>query len=85
MGIEEKIIYMNVNRRKSVKFANELVYEALSIIESVRDEEQESIDNLPESLQYSERAEIMNQFIDIFDDVLSSLEDINSQLLDIYE
>ena len=51
-----------------------LVEEARERLESVRDEEQEAFDNLPESLQYSERGEAMEDFISIMDEFLDYLD-----------
>lgn len=48
---------MNNDRRKQLERAKALLEEALSIIETCRDEEQEAFDNMPEGLQQSERGE----------------------------
>lgn len=45
---------MNKIRRKQLQEASELIAKAQGIIESVKDEEQEAHDNLPESIQYGE-------------------------------
>ena len=50
---------MNYQRRKRLRVACSLLEEASSIVEDVRDEEQDSLDNMPENLQDSERAERM--------------------------
>lgn len=70
---------MNNQRRKELRKAMELLSEARGIIESVRDEEQEAFDNLPEGIQYSDRGEAMEEKISTMEDVISSLvEDENS-------
>lgn len=46
---------MNKQRRIRVKDALELIDRARGILEEVRDEEQESFDNLPEGLQEGEK------------------------------
>ena len=42
--------------------------------EELRDEEEECYDNLPESLQDSERGERMQECIDYIDDLLNELD-----------
>ena len=48
---------MNKQRRNRIAEALELISQARDILEEVKDEEQESYENLPESLQYGERGE----------------------------
>lgn len=55
---------MNNARRKSVAEALELIEKERNILEEVKDEEQEAYDNLPESLQYGERGERMQENVD---------------------
>lgn len=50
---------MNKQRRNRIAEALELISQARGILEEVKDEEQESYENLPESLQYGERGEQM--------------------------
>lgn len=47
---------MNKQRRNRIAEALELISQARDILEEVKDEEQESYENLPESLQYGEPA-----------------------------
>lgn len=56
---------MNKIRRKQLQEASELIAKAQGIIESVKDEEQEAHDNLPESIQYGEKGQQMEEYIDI--------------------
>ena len=58
-----------------------MIQNAHDVLEEVRDEEQDAFDNMPEGLQDSERGDLMqdaidnlDQTIDYLDDVLSSLE-----------
>lgn len=46
-------------------------------LESIRDEEQEALDNLPESLQESERGEQMQEYIDTMEEILDDLEQLD--------
>ena len=55
---------MNINRRiRIIEILKEIGNE-LDSLESIKDEEQESFDNLPESLQEAEKGEIMGWNID---------------------
>jgi len=54
-------------------------------IESVRDEEQEMLDCMPESLQESERGQTMSENIDELDSAASDLDDIISSLQEIVD
>ena len=65
---------MNKARRKEIARAIELMDEAREILESVMDEEQEAFDNMPESLQCSERGETMEKCIATLDEVVCNLE-----------
>lgn len=68
---------MNKLRRRQLRAALDLLDEARSILEAVQEEEQKSFDNMPESLQYTERGEAMEETISNLEDALSSLEEIN--------
>lgn len=76
---------MNCNRRKQI----ETIIRALRClnddIEHVMDEEQESLDNLPESLQESEKAEKMSECIDYLDDAMGSINECIENLLSAQE
>lgn len=52
---------MNKIRRKQLQEASELIAKAQGIIESVKDDEQEAHDNLPESIQYGEKGQQMEE------------------------
>ena len=74
---------MNKQRRKELEKAHELISQAMEIIESVGIEEQEALDNMPFSLQESERGEQMSNYIDTLDELSSSLEDATLELEEI--
>lgn len=78
---------MNNNRRKeisriieevesAVSTAKEKLEELQTSIESVRDEEQEYMDNMPENLQCSERYETAEQAVENLDNAASSIEEL---------
>ena len=66
---------MNKARRKAI---DELVakFEDLKCdIESIQEEEQEYLDNMPESLQESEKATIAQEAIDNLEEAFNSIEE----------
>lgn len=65
---------MNAKRRKELEKVIELIEDAKNKLEALKDEEQEAFDNMPESLQYSEKGERMEEIISNLDDSLSDLE-----------
>ena len=75
---------MNAKKRNSIdSVINELIEkfeeikaEAIDQLSEIRDEEQEAYDNLPESLQESERGENMQNCIDALEYFMSDLEDM---------
>lgn len=78
---------MNRDRRKELaeaitllNGAQEDLESAKDIIDSVRDEEEEAYDNLPESLQEGEKGEVMQVNIDSLDEIVSELEDIKDSI-----
>lgn len=67
---------MNAQRRKMIQKALGLVSEARSILEEALEEEQEAFDNMPESLQYSDRGATMEENIDNLETAVSTLEEV---------
>lgn len=86
---------MNNTRRKRLSFVLAKLEELDSLRELTREllsdvltEEQEALDNLPESLQESERGQQMQEYIDIMEEVtgeldLMDIESLADQLRDI--
>ena len=73
---------MNKARRKKLQELMEQLETIKEELEQVQEEEQEAYDNLPESLQYSERGQQIEQAIenmssaaDYLDDILSCIEE----------
>lgn len=60
---------MNKERRKKLS-------DICNLLEEVRDEEQEALDNLPESLQLTEKGENMERNIDAIEDARGELEEL---------
>lgn len=75
---------MNAKRRNAIdSVINELIEkfeeikaEAIDQLSEIRDEEQEAYDNLPESLQESERGENMQNCIEALEYFMSDLENM---------
>ncbi len=65
---------MNKVRRKEIAKAIELLEQAREILESVRDDEQEAFDNMPESLQGSERGEAMEEYIYTLEETIEAID-----------
>lgn len=65
---------MNKARRKELAEIISLIEEARERLESVMEEEQEALDNMPESFQCSERGETMEEYICTMDEMLEALD-----------
>lgn len=76
---------MNKARRKWL----EDIYNRLEVLkdelENLSVEEQEAFDNLPESLQDSERGDAMEENVSDIDDAASSIEEIMDTIQDIID
>ncbi len=69
---------VNKQRRKRLEEAFDLIGQAQSILEEVKNDEQEAHDNLPESIQYGEKGEEMEGYIEMLDEAYGYLDDANS-------
>ena len=84
---------MNANRRKQISQAIEMTRKAWDILNDVtellnevRDDEEDAFDNMPESLQESERGEMMTEAIDNLDSALSlDYDDLLDELVEYLE
>lgn len=65
---------MNKVRRKELSRVVDLLDQARDLLETIRDEEQEAFDNLPESIQCSERGETMEDYISTMEEMLGYLD-----------
>lgn len=66
---------MNKWLRNNLMKISEQVEELSSDIERIRDGEEEKLDNIPESLQDSNKAEAFQEVIDFLDDALASMNE----------
>ena len=76
---------MNKARRKAIEEIIDQLGTLKEQLECISEEEQEAFDNLPESIQYSERGEAMGEYVTDLDDAASSIDDVMSTLQDIIE
>ena len=76
---------MNKQRRKELEKIQTKLSEAYTDLETIRDEEEEAYDNLPENIQDSERGEVMQDAISTLEDALNSIEEAIDYLNDILE
>lgn len=70
------ITLMNKKQRKKLQDLCDQAEEIKQEVEMIRDDEQEKIDNLPESLQGSSKEDEYQQGIDALEEVISSLEEV---------
>ena len=67
---------MNNTRRKQIQLIINALQDNLNHLEDLKQEEEESFDNLPESLQESERGEAMENAISNLDDAILYLGEV---------
>lgn len=74
---------MNKQRRKQIDELAARVETCGTDAQMISDEETEAKENLPESIQYSEKGDQMEENISDLDQVASDLEDLFNQLQEI--
>lgn len=68
---------MNKQRRKQIAKALELISEAKTILEEVKDEEESCYDNMTDGLQDTELAEQLQENVEQLGDYIDALEDMS--------
>lgn len=76
---------MNKIRRNALATVVAKLDEAYDLLEEIQSDEQDAYDNMPESLQESERGEHMGEILDVLGDAIDSLDDIRENLIEIVE
>jgi len=71
---------MNKARRKVLRSVVEKMEEVASTIEDLYADEQSAFDNLPESLQYSDKGADMEEGIDLLSETLDTVRDYIGEL-----
>ena len=66
---------VNEKKRRSLRDAIQFLNRAIFIVDGVCDQEQDSIDNLPEALQASERCEAMELAVDSLNEATEKIEE----------
>lgn len=72
---------MNNDRRKQIQNVQTGIDELRALLESIRDEEQEAFDNMPENMQQSERGEKAEAAIEALESAVQSCEEVESYLV----
>lgn len=71
---------MNKLRRKQIQEALSLIEKAYVLLTNAKDEEEMAFENLPESLQESERGTAMQDNVDYLDTAVTGLEEAKEAL-----
>ena len=66
---------MNIKDRKQLSNAIKLLEDAQSIIEGIKDGEQEKYDNLSEGLQMSEKGQKFEDIVSVLEDSINSIDE----------
>ena len=75
---------MNKARRATLNAIMNAITEQKYALESVRDDEETAKDNLPESLQGSDRYDTMEEAVNAMDDAICSIEEAINRLEDVF-
>lgn len=73
--VRRKELNRVIGRLNSIQDKDDL-YSCINILERLRDEEQDYYDNIPENLQYSQRAEASKYAIDSLDEAIDLLNEL---------
>ena len=82
---------MNNNERKKLRKIADKLSDAVSamlmdiqeVVQGFADNEQEKIDNMPENLQYGERAERMREYVDALEGVCYDIDNMIIEIDDV--
>lgn len=66
---------MNKDRRKRLRQITEQAGQLLEQLRAIQEEEQKALENVPESLQYTDRYGDMEQAAEVLDEAADTLED----------
>lgn len=76
---------MNKERRKRIEALQEQIAGIALELENLTNEEQEAYDNLPESIQETERGERMQSAADALEEAYSNMESVHDNLTEALE
>lgn len=69
---------MNKQKRKRLGEAFDLISQAEEILEEVKEEEEDSYENLPDGFRNGEKGEEMQSYIEMMDEAIGYVQDANS-------
>ena len=73
---------MNQNRRQRLAKVIDLLHGAEADLDSIKDEEQDCIDAMPENLQSSDRYSSMENAVDCLEDAIESVQQATEYIND---
>ena len=73
--VRRKELNRVIGRLNTLQDKNDL-YNSINILENLRNEEQEYYDNIPENLQYGQRAEASEYALECLDEALELLNEL---------
>lgn len=76
---------MNKSRRNEISTIIDRLVECLDELEALQEEEQECFDNLPESLQYAEKGETMQENANDLQNACEEIENIIESLQEVID
>lgn len=74
---------MNNERRKKIKTLCEELRLCLDLLDSIKEEEEESFDSMAENLQYSSRGDTLQENISTLEESYDNIEDIINELINL--
>lgn len=76
---------MNKDRRDRLTEIISIIQEQMAELESIKEEEDEAFNNLPEGIQCSEKGEAMEENVTEMDDIYSDLESTIDRLQELID
>lgn len=74
---------MNNERRKKIKTLCEELRLCLDLLDSIKEEEEESFDSMAENLQYSSKGDTLQENISTLEEAYDNIEDIINELINL--
>lgn len=67
---------MNAERRRKIKYVLDDIDNVIVALTEIRDEEQSSLDNMPENLSFSDKYSEMEDNIQALDNAIEALDEV---------
>lgn len=71
---------MNRKRRKKISDIIIILEACIDSLQNVMNEEQDALDNIPESLQYSDKGNLMEDAIDTLQNACDQIDEVANEL-----